>query len=185
MQTPVEQIKERLSIVDVVGGYVKLERGGDIFSFMQEIEGYDFRAALEALATRAGVTLTNVNPKEQSLKHELLRLLEEATLFYQRALLTTAEPKEYLKNRGIVAESVRRFRIGYAPREWRALFDHLKSKGFSPARIEDSGLAVRRGDSSVSLGAGPYDGFRGRIIFPIGNTEGEDDAPAESIVVPG
>src|SRR3989344_780088 len=94
MQTPVEQIKERLSIVDVVGEYVKLERagkafrtrcpfhnektasfyvspergswhcfgchrGGDIFSFMQEIEGYDFRAALEALATRAGVTLTN------------------------------------------------------------------------------------------------------------------------------
>jgi len=207
MQTPVEQIKERLSIVDVVGEYVKLERagkafrtrcpfhnektasfyvspergswhcfgchrGGDIFSFMQEIEGYDFRAALEALATRAGVTLTNVNPKEQSLKHELLRLLEEATLFYQRALLTTAEPKEYLKNRGIVAESVRRFRIGYAPREWRALFDHLKSKGFSPARIEDSGLAVRRGDSSVSLGAGHYDRFRGRIIFPIGNTEG-------------
>src|SRR3989344_752274 len=175
MQTPVEQIKERLSIVDVVGEYVKLERagkafrarcpfhnektasfyvspergswhcfgchrGGDIFSFMQEIEGYDFRAALEALATRAGVTLTNVNPKEQSLKHELLRLLEEATLFYQRALLTTAEPKEYLKSRGIVVESVRRFRIGYAPREWRALFDYREAK--ESIRHEDLAILV-------------------------------------------
>ncbi len=207
MQTPVEQIKERLSITDVVGEYVKLERagkalrarcpfhtertasfyvspergtyhcfgchrGGDIFSFLQEIEGYDFRAALEALAERAGVTLTSVNREERSVKHELLKLLEEATLFYQRLLLTTSEPKEYLKCRGITEDSVRRFRIGYAPREWHTLYDYLKGKGFAPARIEESGLIIRRNESAVSLGAGYYDRFRGRIMFPVTNTEG-------------
>jgi len=207
MQTPVEQIKERLSIVDVVGEYVKLERagktlrarcpfhaektasfyvspergsyhcfgchrGGDIFSFLQEIEGYDFRSALSALAERAGVTLSSVNKEERSVKHEILKLLEEATLFYQRALLTTAEPKEYLKNRSVTEESVRRFRIGYAPREWHNLYDYLKGKGFPPSRIEESGLIIRRNESAVSLGAGYYDRFRGRVMFPIMNTEG-------------
>lgn len=207
MQTPVEQIKERISITDVVGEYVKLERagkalrarcpfhaektasfyissergtyhcfgchrGGDIFSFLQEIEGYDFRSALEALAERAGITLTSINREERSVKRELLKLLEEATLLYQRLLLTTPEPKEYLKNRGITEDSVRRFRIGYAPREWHTLYDYLKGKGFTPARIEESGLIIRRNESSVSLGAGYYDRFRGRVMFPITNTEG-------------
>jgi DNA primase len=201
MSTPVEQIKARLSIVDVVGSYIKLDkagssfkalcpfhnekspsfnvspsrdayycfgcnRGGDIFSFVEEIEGIEFVDALKLLADRAGVTLTHDIKENKSEREHLASLMEEATLFYERQLLQNTAVKAYLVDRGLTEETVRSFRIGFAPLEWRAVYDHLRSKHFSDAEIEKAGLV------KPTEGKEPYDRFRGRVMFPIFDANG-------------
>lgn len=193
--TPVEQIKQRLSIVDVVGGYIKLEkagasykalcpfhkersasfsvsptrdayycfgcnRGGDIFSFVEEIEGISFPEALRMLAERAGVLLEKTSYAESDEKDRLRRVMESATVFYQKNLVAHQGALAYLRERGLKSETMKEFRLGYALPEWHTLRDHLRSKGFSEQDIHRSGL-VKDGER------GPYDRFRGRIIFPI------------------
>src|SRR6185436_9294428 len=134
MADTVQQIKDRLSIVDVVSGYVKLERsggnlrarcpfhaertpsfmvspdrgtyhcfgcgvGGDIFSFVEAIEGVDFKGALKMLAEKAGVELVYSRGEKKDDKDRLFEAMEKATIFYQSALDTDA--KKYLKDRGL------------------------------------------------------------------------------------
>ena len=198
MSTPVTQIKERLSIVDVVGSYIKLtkagssykglcpfhhekspsfnvspardayycfgcNRGGDIFSFVEEIEGIEFIDALKILATRAGVELKRDegDSAARSERERLYELLEEVTLFYERHLLKSTEVKAYLVSRGLTEKTIRDFRVGFAPNEWRLAYEHLKSKGYKDEEIEKAGM-IKPLD-----GKEPYDRFRGRIMFPI------------------
>jgi DNA primase len=199
--TPVEQIKSRLSIVDVVGSYIKLEkagssfkalcpfhneksasfnvspsrdayycfgcnRGGDIFSFVEEIEGVDFMGALRLLADRAGVELVHELHESKSEREHLFALMEEATLFYERKLLTSDAVKEYLVDRGLSEATIRSFRIGFAPLEWRSVYDHLIEKKFTADEIEKAGLI------KPVEGKEPYDRFRGRVMFPIFDANG-------------
>ncbi len=203
MSTPVTQIKERLSIVDVVGSYIKLtkagssykglcpfhhekspsfnvspsrdayycfgcNRGGDIFSFVEEIEGIEFYDALKILAGRAGVELKrdDADSKNRSERERLYELLEEVTKFYERHLLTNAAVKEYLVGRGLTEKTIRDFRIGFAPNEWRLAYEHLKSKGYKDEEIEKAGM-IKPLD-----GKEPYDRFRGRVQFPIFDQNG-------------
>lgn len=199
MSTPVEQIKERLGIADVVGSYLKLERagaslkakcpfhnertasffvspargsyycfgcgkGGDIFSFVQEFEGLDFVGALRVLASRAGVELRRVDPKIQSEYARLFLCLEKATRFFENGLSANAEASAYLTGRGLTKETIKDFRLGFVPNEWRTLFDYLSAEGFTIAEMEKVGLVkkvIRDGRTSF------YDTFRGRIMFPI------------------
>lgn len=191
----VEQIKERLSITDVVESYVKLGRagssikalcpfhsektpsfivspargtfhcfgcgkGGDIFTFVQEIEGLDFSGALKLLAERAGVELTPYDKKEHSEKEILYGILEAATSFFESELTRYPKAIEYLLSRKITKDTIASFRIGYAPNEWRKLYDFLRERGFSDDGIEKAGLTIRNPK-------GYYDRFRGRIMFPI------------------
>lgn len=215
MSTPVEQIKERLGIADVVGSYLKLERagaslkakcpfhnektpsffvspvrgsyycfgcnkGGDIFSFVQEFEGVDFVGALRILAQRAGVELRRVDPKVQSEYARLYLLLEKATRFFEGNLARNTEARKYLEKRGLKPETIAAWRLGFAPNEWRLLFDELLKGGFKSEEMERVGLVKRAlpkeaktaGGSSPDPAAGfrgvrLYDAFRGRIIFPI------------------
>jgi len=149
-------------------------RGGDIFSFVQEIEGYDFRTALTVLAERAGVTLASEDKKERSERERLIALLEEATLFYQRALLSTENAKEYLKSRGITEVTVRTFRIGYAPEGWHNTQEHLKRKGYTEEEMERAGIIIpREPNARVALARGYYDRFRDRIMFPVMSVSGQ------------
>lgn len=149
-------------------------RGGDIFSFVEEMEGYDFRTALSTLAERAGVTLTTENKKERSERERLLSLLEEVTLLYQRTLLSNQEAKEYLKSRGITEATVRSFRIGYAPEAWHYAQEHLKRKGYSDEEMERAGLLVSREPGArVAMRRGYYDRFRDRIMFPVMSNSGQ------------
>jgi len=149
-------------------------RGGDIFSFVQEIEGYDFRTALTVLAERAGVTLPTENIKERSERERLLALLEEVTLLYQRTLLSTEEAKEYVKSRGITEATVRAFRIGYAPESWHYAQEHLKRKGYTEEEMERAGVVIpREPGARVALGRGYYDRFRDRIMFPVMSNSGQ------------
>jgi DNA primase len=197
----VGQVKDRLSIVDVVSQYVKLSKagitykarcpfhnektpscvvspergtyhcfgcgvGGDIFSFVQEMEGLDFKGALKQLAERAGVTLTYERADtDKDEKDQLYKVLEEATLFFQKQLVPNAGPHAYLESRGVTQETMERFRIGYAPDAWRTLATFLKGKGYSEKVLLDAGL-VKKSEQGV------YDAFRSRIMFPLSDASG-------------
>lgn len=200
MSTQIEQIKEKLSIVDVVSSYIKLERsgiyfkakcpfhnertpsfmvsparnnyhcfgcakGGDIFSFVQEIEGLDFPATLRMLAEKAGVTLDNKAKKDGGEKAMLYDILESTTKFYESELRKSKVVIDYLKERGIKGETAKTFRIGFAPDGWQNLVQHLRQKGWAENLIEKAGL-------SINGKSGPYDRFRGRIMFPISSSQG-------------
>lgn len=152
-------------------------KGGDIFSFVQEFEGVDFVGALRILAQRAGVELRRVNPKVQSEYARLYLLLEKATRFFEGNLARNTEARRYLEKRGLKPETILSWRLGFAPNEWRLLFEHLLKEGFKPEEIEKVGLIKRAlpkegGGASALTGVRLYDAFRGRILFPITDSAG-------------
>ena len=200
MNSPVQKIKERLSIEDVVSSYIKLDQAGsnlkancpfhnektpsffvspdrgsyycfgcgakgDIFSFVEEFEGLDFKGALKILANKAGVILEQYNTEEESEKERLYRAMEEATKFYSLNLNKNGKTLEYLKSRGVNDNSITDFRIGFAKDDWRELYNYLRSKNFTDLEIELAGLAKKSEK-------GYYDRFRGRIMFPISDSSG-------------
>ncbi len=217
MNSPVNQIKERLSIEDIVSSYIKLDRAGtnlkgkcpfhnektpsffispgrgsyycfgcgasgDIFTFVEEFEGLDFKGALKLLANRAGVVLesyTKENREKESEKERLYQAMEEATLFFENNLKNSKESLEYLKSRSVNEKSIKDFRIGYAILDWRKLYDHLKSKNFTDYEIEKAGLTKAPEDKSKGM----YDRFRGRIMFPINDSSGRVIAFSGRILV--
>jgi DNA primase len=201
MQSPAEQIKERLPIHDVVASYIRLEkagiyfkarcpfhneksasffvspsrnsyhcfgcgRGGDIFSFVQEIEGIDFVAALKLLAERAGITLTKTYTKEDGERVRLHDAMEDATSFYEGLLANNPHAKKYLQTRGLTEKTIKEFRIGFSPSSWSALYEHLKTKNYSDEELVKAGLVIR-GKRDY------FDRFRDRIMFPIMDSRGK------------
>jgi len=159
--------------------------GGDIFKFVMKIEGLDFPEALRLLAGRAGVELRRENPAIASERNRLYDVCEAAAKIFQKNLLLSASPKEYLKKRGVTEGTVRAFRIGFAPDSWDFLLSSLVKKGFKNEDVEKAGLAVRSEDRRW------YDRFRSRIMFPIGDANGRIIGfggrifvPAAEMVVP-
>lgn len=201
--SPVQKIKEILSIEEVVSSYIKLERAGgslkarcpfhsektpsffvssdrgsyycfgcgasgDIFSFVEEFEGLDFKGALKLLAQRAGVPLTYQRGTKQEIdeKEELFKVMEEASLFFERNLELNEEALSYLKRRGVTEKAIKDFRIGFISEAWELLYNHLKSKNFKDSIIQLAGLAKKGKSGKI------YDRFRGRIMFPISDSSG-------------
>ncbi len=140
---------------------------GDIFSFVEQFEGLDFKGALKLLADRAGVKLEYQNIGERDSREKIFQILEEATKYFEANLKLNDEAKSYLKKRGLSNETVSAFRLGFASDEWRALLIHLKSKKFSENDLEKAGL-IKKGES----GSNYYDRFRGRVVFPIADSAG-------------
>lgn len=146
-------------------------KGGDMFSFVMEVEGMDFRQALELLARKAGVDLeqyrgTNA-PGNAKQKERLYEVLEYATLFYQAQLKANQSVLEYLlKKRQFTKETVLGWRLGYSPNTGTALATFLKNKRFSDKEIQEAGLSARsyRGRSQ--------DMFRGRVMIPLADQQG-------------
>lgn len=198
----VEEIKARLPIEEVVGQYVKLEKAGksfrakcpfhhektasfyvspdrggyycfgcnakgDIFSFVEQFEGLDFKGALKVLAERAGVTLT-YDTKVDSERDRLFAIMEDATKYFEEQYAKSAEAKEYVKKRGVTDKTREEFRVGWAPEGWRNLYDHLKAKKYPEALIVKAGLAKEADDKPGTF----YDRFRGRVMFPLGDSSG-------------
>jgi DNA primase len=144
---------------------------GDIFTFVEEFEGLDFKGALKLLAEKAGVPLeaySKENKEAESEKEKLYRIMEEATLFFEKNLIENKVAFDYLKKRGLEDKTIKDFRIGYAILDWRKLYDYLRSKNFTDNEIELAGLAKRPDDKSKAM----YDRFRGRIMFPLCDSSG-------------
>ncbi|MEK7088439.1 MAG: DNA primase [Patescibacteria group bacterium] len=140
---------------------------GDIFSFVEQMEGLDFKGALKLLAARAGVKLEYRHVGERDSREKLFQILEETTRYFETNLKLNDEAKNYLKKRGLNDKTITAFRLGFAPDEWRALLTHLKSKKFAESDLEKAGL-IKKGEA----GGNYYDRFRGRIIFPIADSAG-------------
>lgn len=203
----VEDIKQRLSIEEVIGDYVELKRagrnwkglspfsserspsfmvspekqiwhdfssgkGGNMFSFVMEMEGLDFRGALELLARKAGVDLEQYRGSRQGGGREKERLYEvmlEATRYYygQLRLPQNKDAHNYVyKKRQFTEQTVLEWRIGYSPAAGDALVGHLLSKGFKPQEIKAAGLATDRYRGRMR------DMFRGRIMIPLADAQG-------------
>jgi DNA primase len=148
-------------------------KGGDLISFVQEIEGLEFLEALEMLATQAGVELKPVNQGERTLRDRLLTIMEVTTQFYERSLSANPAVLTYLRQRGLTDETIKRFRIGFAPSGWRQLYEMLKTAGYSEEDMEKVGLIIKQSSSGAARGSGYYDRFRERIMFPLGNAAGK------------
>ncbi|MBU6430999.1 MAG: DNA primase [Patescibacteria group bacterium] len=138
---------------------------GDIFTFVEEFEGLDFRGALKVLAGRAGVELVPENPKRKNERERLFEVMNEAAAFFEKNLSAEKSALDYLKKRGLEDKTVKEWRIGYAKPLWQNLENHLKSKNFSETEMEKAGLIKKEAGKS-------YDRFRDRIIFPISDSSG-------------
>jgi DNA primase len=144
---------------------------GDIFTFVEQFEGLDFRGALKILADRAGVKLV-YDEKADGERDRLYKAMELAAAYFEEQLEKTSEAKEYVKGRGITDETRKVFRIGYAPEGWRNLMAYLKGKGFNEAVLEKVGLIKSKDSVSNPRGDDFYDRFRGRVMFPISDSSG-------------
>jgi DNA primase len=206
MDSPAQQVKDKLNIVDIVGQYVQLRRagrtymarcpfhkektasfhvspergtykcfgcgeGGDIFTFVEKIEGIDFPTALRQLAERAGVKLEQrfiPNPEHKEKDEALREVCEEATAFFETTLKERKDVLEYLHSRGVQDETITTWRIGYAAANWSDLSAHLVGRGYKKEDIAEAGLAVTSERKPGEI----YDRFRGRIMFPIADANG-------------
>ena len=153
------------------GGYFCFGCGekGDIFSFVEKIEGVDFKGALKILAEKAGVEIRYEAPESKSEKELLHVVLEDATEYFEKALLEKKDALHYLKERGLEEKTINSFRLGYASLEWRELLSYLRKKGYRDDVIAKAGLIKKSDEES---GKDYYDRFRGRIMFPITDTSG-------------
>src|SRR3989344_3105604 len=155
------------------------QKGGDVFKFIMEIEGCEFKEALETLAQRAGIELKRESQQVQDAKSKHFFILEEATKFFEKNLFENSDALEYLKNRGLSAETIKEFRLGYSLDDWKTLFNHLSAKGYGAEDQERAGLIIKAdrknetGSHFSGQGSSYYDRFRGRIIFPIFNQSGK------------
>ncbi len=199
-----EEIKQRLSVEDVIGDYLELKRagrnfkaispfssertpsfmvspekqiwhdfssnkGGDIFSFVMEVEGVDFREALEILARKANVDLSEFQKGDGSaakLKKRLLAAHVQAVQFYHLCLSRKPEALHYIKDvRRFTADTIRTWKLGYSPEDGKSLYVFLKKRGFSETELSKAGLITKRRD-------GWGDMFRGRIMIPLSDGQG-------------
>jgi len=150
-------------------------KGGDIFAFIQEIEGVDFVDALKLLAERTGIELQKYESTHKSVpkdeKDQLLQIHETVALFYQKQLWETEDGKKvlaYLNNRGLTNETIKNFKVGFAPDSYEMTHTMLLKEGFSKKVLVSSGLALTKETTVEQI----YDRFRGRLMFPISDHMG-------------
>ena len=148
--------------------------GGNAISFLMKISNKSFPEAIRHLAEKTGVilpakTMNRQERERETLREELLKLNLSAAQFYARNLVSAAGrgSREYLAKRSVSEETVRAFRLGFAPDSWRALADNLDGAGLSLKSAEQAGLVI------AGKEGGYYDRFRGRLIFPIEDVSGD------------
>ena len=149
-------------------------KGGDVFKFVQEIEGVGFPEALAMLAVETGVTLTKAGGRQApgetagpSLsKTEMVAVNAMAAGYFYDQIRSCPEAVAYFKSRRLAAETVRDFKLGYAPPGWSSLITFAEGKGITVDALVACGCAVRKEDGGV------YDRFRDRIMFPLVDLSG-------------
>ena len=139
--------------------------GGDVVTFILQIENLDYIETIKFLAAKAGLNMPEDDAKssaESKLKQKIFEINRETARFFHTHLAKNAANwRGYLKERGVNIETIKKFGIGAAPDSFSALQDYLKGKGFKNEEIFESGL-IKRGKNG-----GFYDTFRARLIFPI------------------
>ncbi|MEX2145086.1 MAG: DNA primase [Candidatus Spechtbacterales bacterium] len=204
LNDPVEEIKSRLDVKDVIQEYVKLEKngsnyralcpfhkektpsfmvspsrqlwrcfgcseGGDMFTFVEKMEGADFPEALRILAKKAGVEVKKQDPRIKSEKNKSIQICELAAKYFHGQLDSKNGQIifQYLKDRGISQNSIDEFKIGYAPFNAKSLIQFLNERGYSFNELTAAGVAFWRQERNEYISR-----YAGRIIFPISNAEG-------------
>jgi DNA primase len=147
--------------------------GGDALKFVMEVDGLTFPEALKLLAERNGIPMPKRNEysdTDSRLRGALIEMHTRAAELYQAALLgqNGGEARAYLARRGVGSEIINAFQLGYSDPAGQALTHRLTEERFRPEQLEASGLVRRRNE-----GAGFYDAFRGRLMFPIHNESGK------------
>ncbi|MBI4308322.1 MAG: DNA primase [Chloroflexi bacterium] len=143
--------------------------GGDVFSFVMKRENIGFGEALRLLANRANVALPERSPDVSGREERLRQACEAAARFYHRMLLHAPDAevaRQHLAGRGLSAETIAAFQLGYSPDSWSALQEHLTKEGFSPTDMLFAGLVVQKDDGGL------HDRFRGRLVIPVWDERG-------------
>jgi DNA primase len=203
----IEEVKARVNIADVIGGYVALKpasagslkglcpfhqekspsfnvrplqgfyhcfgcgAGGDVYKFLQEMESLSFYEAVENLAQKASYMLTyeaGSNAPDQGQKARIYEANLAASKYFSEQLGSEAATtgRDFLKSRGFDKSAAETFGVGFAPKGWNNLVDHLKTLGFTEDELVLASLASR-GERGL------YDKFRGRLIWPIRDTSNQ------------
>jgi DNA primase len=145
-------------------------QGGDMFSFIEKMEGVDFKGALKMLAEKAGVEVV-YDQRSTETKGKIDRLREamsHAEAFYVRNLTEGSPAYQYALSRGLTKETIQNWGIGYAPDSWRDLLEGLQKDGFTQRELLDAGL-IKEADGKAGTW---YDRFRNRLMFPIKDSAG-------------
>lgn len=143
-------------------------RGGNVFSFLREVEKIEFVEAVRMLAERSGVTLPTPSGDqkgESSVVDSIYHALRLAGRFFHSQLTETESGKPaltYLRERGFTDETIRKWGLGYAPDSWESLIGHASDQSVSMEYLDLAGLVIKR-----EKGEGYYDRFRGRVMFPL------------------
>ncbi len=208
--TVIDDIKDRIDIIDIVSETVKLKKsgrtytgfcpfhantrtpsfvvwpesgtwkcfgacntGGDVFTFLMKRDGLEFKEALHELGRRAGIEIVEEHKPEAEIEDQHLARLREAVAaaaqWFNYLLLNNPQAqiaRDHLAKRGITAQTIETFQLGYALESWDALHNHLLQKGFSNEELIDAGLLVQREDGRV------FDRFRNRVMIPIHDGKG-------------
>lgn len=202
MLSPVDEIKSRLDLIDVIQEYIQLKpgganfkaacpfhqektpsfmvsrakqiwhcfgcgAGGDMFTFIQQIEGVEFAEALRILAKKANVTLQRQNSVKQNLKTRLQDCIREAARFFHAQLMQSPRAesvRKYLSDvRRLNKDTIKEWKLGWAPDSWDETSRYLIKKGFTEKEIKDAGMVVEKQEERSRR----YDRFRNRLMFPI------------------
>src|SRR5512135_1504472 len=213
--TVIDDIKDRIDIIDVVSETVKLKKsgrtyigfcpfhantrtpsfvvwpesgtwkcfgacntGGDVFTFLMKRDGLEFRDALHELGRRAGIEIVAERKPEAEIEDQQLARLREAAAAAAQWFnhLLNHHPqaqmaRDHLAKRGITAQTIETFQLGYALESWDALHNHLLQKGFSNEELIDAGLLVQREDERTGA-MRVFDRFRHRVMIPIHDGKG-------------
>src|SRR3989338_9125888 len=143
--------------------------GGDGFSFIEKVEGVDFKGALKILAEKAGVRVeySNGGPERSEGRDKLRALMSRASEWYA-SKLAGSPAQIYAGKRGLTDKTIIAWRLGYAPDEWRALLESLTTEGFKIEELLSAGM-VKEADGKKGT---YYDRFRNRLMFPIRDSAG-------------
>lgn len=143
-------------------------QGGDMFTFIEKMEGVDFKGALKLLAEKAGVEIEYSGKGEKDKSDRLREAMAAAELLYLGNLDPKEGPYQYALSRGLSPESIREWRLGYAPDSWRVLLERLVESGFSIPELLSAGL-IKEADGKPGT---YYDRFRNRLVFPLMDSAG-------------
>lgn len=146
-------------------------QGGDMFTFIEKMEGVDFKGALKILAEKAGVPLVYEKGEgsgNNDARERLREAMSRAEAFYVSQFTAGSEAYTYALGRGLTPESLATWRIGFAPSGWRTLLEHLTEQGFTTDELIRAGLIKEADEKKGTY----YDRFRNRLMFPIKDTAG-------------